>query len=99
MASGVKFGRIRHIKGGVREVLKSPGVCSLLGQQAQRAAGRCNALCDPSLRKGGAHYSSEVVQRGYTAGGLVFIDGDDEERMLGRIDNYRHNTLKKGCGI
>lgn len=105
MASGislakVRVGRIRHLKRGVRAVLKSDGVAALLGAQAARAAARCNSLCDPELRRGGARYSSETVQRGYTAGGLVYAAGsDDEARRLTRIDNFRNNTLKKGCGV
>lgn len=90
--------RVRANLAGVREVLKSDSVASMLGEQAARAAARCNALCDPRMRRAGAEYVAETVQRGYTAGGLVRIGGADDGKFA-RIDNYRNNTLKKGCGI
>lgn len=83
---------------GIREVLKSPGVEQMLGRQAEKAAARCNALCDPKLKKQGARYEAASVQRGYTAGGLVYVAGAKNGRLAG-IDNARNNTLKKGCGI
>lgn len=88
---------LRPVMAGVRGVLKSQAVAEMLGSQAARAADRCNALCDPKLRRAGARYDSEQVQRGYTAGGLVYISGADNGRLAG-IDNARNNTLKKGCG-
>lgn len=90
--------RVRHLKRGVREVLKSDGVAAMLGGQAERAAVRCNALCDPQLRRAGAEYVAETVQRGFTAGGLVRVGGEGGGKFA-RIDNYRNNTLKKGCGV
>lgn len=81
---------------GVRATLKSPEVASMLARQASRAADRCNALCSPELRGKGARYDSEVVQRGYTAGGVVFPSGKRDGYYAG-IDNRRNNTLKKGC--
>lgn len=44
--------RIRHVDSGVRAVLKSDGVKAMLESQAAAAAARCNALCDPALKKG-----------------------------------------------
>lgn len=100
MVSGAKVGRIRHIKSGVRRILKSEGVAAMLGGQAKRAATRCNDMCDPDLRRAGARYSSATVRRGFTAGGLVYIDGEGSEaKKLAAIDNFRNNTLKKGCGV
>lgn len=92
MASRV---RVRSNLRGVRKVLKSPGVASMLGRQAERAAKRCNALCPGRQGRAGAEpYGSKVVQRGYTAGGLVFT-----ATKLGVRDNLDNNTLKKGCGV
>ena len=97
MARAVK---VRILLTGVREILHSPGVYEMLGSQAKKAAARCNAMCDPELKKGGARYETTPVSRGYTAGGLVYIGGaDDEARKLTSIDNHRNNTLKKGCGV
>ena len=87
--------RVRANLAGVREVLKSPGVEAMLAAQARRAADRCNALYsshprDPRIPP----YGSMGVQRKLTAGGLVFARTE-----LGRKDNLRNNTLRKGCGI
>lgn len=90
--------RIRHVDSGVRAVLKSDGVKAMLESQAAAAAARCNALCDPALRRAGARYESKGVQRGYTAGGLVYEAGERDGRLAG-LDNLRNNTLKKGCGL
>lgn len=90
--------RVRSNMAGVREVLKSPGVAAMLGAQAEKAAARCNALCDPQMRRAGAEYVAETVQRGYTAGGLVRVAGAEDGKFA-RIDNYRNNTLRKGCGV
>lgn len=92
MASRVK---VKAHLPGVREVLKSDGVAAMLGKQAEKAAARCNALYSihprhPTIQP----YGSKIVQRGYTAGGLVFTATD-----LGAKDNLKNNTLKKGCGI
>lgn len=90
--------QIRHVNAGVREVLKSDGVAQMLGAQAQKAAARCNAMCDKGLYRAGARYDAGIVQRRYTAGGLVYVSGAKSGRLAG-IDNARNNTLKKGCGI
>ena len=89
--------RVEPVMGGVREVLHAPGVAALLGQQAAKAAARCNAMMDPQMRKAGGLYESEVVSRGFTAGGRVYVSGAESGKFA-RIDNYRHNTLRKGCG-
>lgn len=90
--------RVKASLRGVRAVLKSDGVASMLGEQAARAAARCNALCDPRMRRAGAEYVAETVQRGYTAGGLVRTGGAEDGKFA-RIDNARNNTLRKGCGV
>ena len=90
--------RVRAQLRGVREVLKSDGVASMLGGQAERAAAHCNSLCDPQLKRAGARYVAETVQRRFTAGGLVRVGGEEDGKFA-RIDNYRNNTLKKGCGV
>ena len=90
--------RIRHVDSGVRAVLKSDGVKAMLEPPAAAAAARCNALCDPALKRAGARYESRGVQRGYTAGGLVYEAGKRDGRLAG-LDNLRNNTLKKGCGL
>lgn len=90
--------RVTPVMAGVREVLKSPGVAALLGEQAAKAAARCNAMCDPGLKRAGARYEAATVQRGYTAGGLVFESGAENGRLAG-LDNARNNTLRKGCEV
>ena len=99
MGSSIRLaGDIKPVMSGVRSVLKSAPVASMLGRQAAKAAARCNALCSPQMRKAGARYDSAAVQRGYTAGGLVYASGAEDGKFA-RIDNYRNNTLKKGCGV
>lgn len=90
--------RVRHVDSGVHAVLKSDGVKAMLESQAAAAAARCNALCDPGLRRAGARYESKGVLRGYTAGGLVYEAGERNGRLAG-LDNLHNNTLKKGCGV
>ena len=85
---------VRLVPSGHRAVLKSDGVARMLGAQAAAAAARCNAMCDPGFRRSGAEYASDTVQRGYTAGGVVFC----KTREAG-LDNLKNNTLKKGVGI
>lgn len=83
---------------GVREVLHSPGVKELLERQAAEACARCNALVGHELR-GRAEYRYEVVDRRFTAGGMVYAPGTSDGGNMAAIDNLRHNTLAKGCGI
>lgn len=90
--------RVVPVMSGVREVLKSPGVTAMLGEQAAKAAARCNAMCDPGLKRAGARYDAATVRRGYTAGGLVYESGAENGRLAG-LDNARNNTLRKGCGV
>lgn len=94
MASRV---RVRADVAGVREVLHAPGVKSMLGAQAAAACARCNALCDPALREGGAEYRHGVVDRRFTAGGIVYAPGTSDGGNLAAVDNARHNTLVRGC--
>lgn len=89
----IRLGRVVPVMGGVRQVLKSSGVASMLGAQAARAAARANSMCESQMKRAGARYASETVQRGYTAGGLVY-----PANKFARIDNYRHNTMKKATG-
>lgn len=96
MAKYVK--NLKYIDAGGREILKSSGVKSLLRSLGQKGASRCNALCDPQLKKEGARYDCEIVERAYVAAARIHVSGA-EDGDLAAIDNYRNNTLKKGCGI
>lgn len=88
------MGRIQPVMGGVRSVLKSEGVAQMLGVQAQRAAARCCSLYSLKGTPTVTPYVAEIVQRGYTAGGLVRVNSPSAV-----VDNRRNNTLRKGCGI
>lgn len=90
--------RCRPVMGGVRATLKDPAVQSMLHQAAASRASRCNALCDPGLRRLGAEYEVVDQIRGYTAVSLVVASGARDGEYA-RIDNFRNNTLKKGCGV
>lgn len=82
---------------GVRETLSSGAVQAMLLNQAKAAAGRCNSLCDPALRRRGAEYAAMEKKGMYTALALVYCSGKKDGEYA-RIDNWKHNTLKKGCG-
>lgn len=84
------------IMSGVRETLRSDIVEAMLSGQAEAAAGRCNSLCDPALRRRGAEYAYKTEKGMYTALGLVYCSGRKDGEYA-RIDNWKHNTLKKGC--
>lgn len=86
--------KVRANIAGVREVLKSDGVAAMLGTQAKAAAARCNDLYSLKTEPDTKPYGAMTVQRGYTAGGLVYA-----ATPLGVADNLSNNTLKKGCGI
>lgn len=85
---------LQPIIGGIRETLKSAPVEEMCGEAARRAAARCNAMYSLQTRPRIEPYGSKTVQRGYTAGGLVYC-----ATKLGAIDNLKYNTLKKGCGV
>ena len=90
----VRVGRIQPVMVGVRSVLKSDVVAQMLGMQAKRAAARCCALYSLKGTPTVTPYVGEIVQRGYTAGGLVRVNSPSAV-----VDNRKNNTLKKGCGI
>lgn len=78
---------------GVRDVLRQQGVASLLEGQAQRAASRCNSLYALDTEPYTDPYGSGVVTLAHNAAGVVYT-----RTKMGRIDNMKNNTLKKGCG-
>lgn len=86
-------GKVDAIDSGVRNVLHSAPVRSLLQSQAERAAASCNALMSPRLRKGSKGYAGHTVERNWLSAGIVYTT--DYKTQL---DNARHNTLKKGTG-
>ncbi len=90
--------KVKPVMNGVREVLKSPGVTEMLESQAKVAAARCNQMCSAQMRNAGAEYVASTKTLKYSAAGLVSCGGEEDGKFA-RIDNYRNNTLKKGCGI
>ncbi len=89
--------RCRPVMAGVREVLSSSQVEAMLSTVATADAGRCNSLCDPDLKRKGAEYRAMTERGAYTALGLVYCSGARDGEYA-RLDNWKHNTLKKGCG-
>ncbi len=89
-------GKIQPVMRGVNSVLKCDYVAGLLGQQAEKCAAACNRLYSASHTEApeATPYVAEIVQRRFTAGGLVRVNGVQAYR-----DNLKRNTLKKGCGI
>lgn len=90
--------KVSSIESGVIEVLKSDGVRSMISSQAEKAASRCNAMMQPQLAHAGGRYEASTKDMHYLVGGVVSCGGADGGKFA-RIDNYRQNTLKKGCGI
>lgn len=93
--------RVRPVLAGVSEVLKSPGVQRLLSQQGERATARCNSMYRTNhierqhgFEPHGAPYAHHPKMLRYTAGEVVHVAS-----RAGGLDNLRHNTLRKGCGI
>lgn len=78
---------------GVRSVLKSPGVRSLLGREAEAAQARCNAAYSLSTDPRVEPYGSNVEDHRVAAVGRVWT-----RTKLARVDNLKNNTLKKGSG-
>lgn len=78
---------------GVRSVLKSAGVRSLLDREVRAAQARCNAAYGLSTSPRVEPYGSNVEGHRVTAVGRVWT-----RTKLARIDNLKNNTLKKGTG-
>lgn len=85
--------RVEVNVGGVRQVLKSKGARDLLAREASGAAARCNAAYSLKTRPDVEPYGHSVEEHRVVAVGRVFT-----KTKLGRIDNARSNTLKKGTG-
>lgn len=79
------MGDVRLNMSGVRAVLKSSGVKSLLKSETDAACARCNSM--------GGGYMSRVEDHASVSVGQVFTYTDDS-----KTDNLRNNTLKKGTG-
>lgn len=78
---------------GVRAVLKSAGVRSLLSREVKDAQARCNAAYSLGTMPRVEPYGSNVEAHRVTAVGRVWT-----RTKLARIDNLKNNTLKKGTG-
>lgn len=98
MARSFKVGKIYPVMDGVREVLNSSGVQSMLRSQTESAAARCNAIMEPQLAHAGGEYVATMKFVKNVNCGRVGVGGAENGKFA-LIDNGRHNTLKKGCGI
>ncbi len=85
---------MRPVMSGVRQVLKSQGVAALINQQGERAAARCNSLAHLERAKQQPRYAATPKTMSYVSASLVHADNAEAY-----VDNLRHNTLKKGCGV
>ena len=85
-------GRVKHINGGVVDVLKSGGVTGMLDEQGAGYAARCDSLA--RLPHGHPEYDVQVKPLSWCNGVRVGVANTDAY-----LDNLRNNTLKKGCGI
>ena len=87
-----RVGRIRPVERGIVEITKCGAVSSMLMAQGESAAARCNALAH--LSHGNPVYGCQLKMLGKTASARVGVANSDAY-----IDNLKHNTLKKGCGV
>lgn len=78
---------------GVVEVMKSPGVKRLLGAEVEKVAKRCNGLYALKTKPRIEPYASAVDEHAHACVGRAFA-----ATKMGEIDNYKHNTMKKGSG-
>lgn len=100
MASGFSIksaGKFYPVMSGIREVLNSSGVQSMLMSQTNKAAANCNAMMQSQLKHAGGEYVASTKFIKNVNCGLVSVGGAQNGKFA-KIDNYRQNTLKKGCG-
>lgn len=87
-------GRVRPLTPGIVSITKSAGVRALLAKQGDSAAARCNSIASLPHAKEAPRYESSLKDLTYTSAARVSI-----ANVEALIDNRKHNTLKKGCGI
>ena len=85
-------GGIKPVERGIVEITKGGAVASMLMAQGEKAAARCNALAH--LPHGNPVYDCQLKMLDKTASARVGAANPDA-----CIDNLKHNTLKKGCGV
>lgn len=89
------MGSVKLNMAGVREVIKSEGVMSMLGDEASKVASRANSMARFRSPMDAEPYGASVRSAPYTAVGYV------SARKLGRdgkaavLENAAHNTLAK----
>ena len=84
---------VRVNLGGVREVLNSAGVKSLVKGEADKVAARANGMYSLRTRPRVEPYGSSLEPRVTGAVGRAYT-----KTRLGRIDNAHSNTLMKAMG-
>lgn len=87
-----RVGRIKPVERGIVEITTGGAVSSMLMAQGEKAAARCNALAH--LPHGKPEYDCQLKMLNKTASARVGVANADAY-----IDNLKHNTLKKGCGV
>lgn len=96
MARGMArlVGKVDYIPSGGSAVLRQPGVTSMLRSQAEAAASRCNSMAHLGHASEPPRYEAAQKNLRWFTGYTVSAANDEAG-----IDNLKHNTLKKGCGI
>lgn len=85
----------------VREVLKSDGVKSVLRDECEKAAARCNSLVQWHYPMQADAFGAAVQDGGFTAVGVVGmrrLGSSGQDRMAVAMYDAKHNVLMKGCG-
>ena len=83
---------------GVRELLNSDGVVSLLQSECDAAAARCNGLVSWHSPMDAPAYRGVVDHAPYSAVGKVVMNGLGRDGLAVAHEDAKHNTLLKGCG-
>ena len=89
-----RVGRIKPVAAGIIGITKGGGVQSMLMAQGEAAAARCNSMAHLSHGKSAPLYDCQLKMLDRTAAARVGVANKEAY-----VDNLRHNTLKKGCGV
>ena len=79
---------------GIVGITKGAAVQSMLMAQGEAAAARCNSMARLPHGSSAPLYDCQLKMLDRTASARVGVANREAY-----VDNLRHNTLKKGCGV
>lgn len=89
-----RVGKIRPVMAGIVGITKGGAVQSMLMAQGAAAAARCNSMARLTHGKHAPLYDCQLKMLDHTASARVGVANREAY-----VDNLKHNTLKKGCGV